>query len=107
MTDIGVSGSVAMLAPGLVLVGAGMGLVITPLTTIVMGAVGPEHAGSASGALSTMQNAATPPAWRSSACCSSARAAIRRTRFAVSVGALARCAGVAALTRLLPPPPAS
>ncbi len=42
--------------PGLVLVGAGMGLGITPLATIILSGMKPEQAGSASGALTTMQN---------------------------------------------------
>ncbi|HEX6391547.1 MAG TPA: MFS transporter, partial [Solirubrobacteraceae bacterium] len=45
------------LIPGLILVGAGMGLCITSLTTTVMSvaATHPEHAGGASGALNTVQ----------------------------------------------------
>src|SRR5581483_3475315 len=53
---IGVGGSVAALAPGLILVGAGMGLGITPLATIILSGMQPEQAGAASGALTTMQN---------------------------------------------------
>jgi EmrB/QacA subfamily drug resistance transporter len=53
---IGVGGSVAALAPGLVLVGAGMGLGITPLATIILSGMRPEQAGAASSALTTMQN---------------------------------------------------
>jgi predicted MFS family arabinose efflux permease len=53
---IGVGGSIAALVPGLVLVGAGMGLGITPLTTIILSGMRPEQAGAASGALTTMQN---------------------------------------------------
>ncbi len=56
VADVGVTGSLALLAPGLVLVGAGMGLGITPLTTIILSGMKPEQAGSASGALTTMQN---------------------------------------------------
>lgn len=56
VADVGTGGSVAMLAPGLVLIGAGMGLGIAPLTTIILSEVKPEHAGSASGVLATMQN---------------------------------------------------
>src|SRR4029077_9407520 len=48
-------GSVAWLFPGLVLLGAGQGLCITPLTTTVLGHAGPATAGSVSGALSTAQ----------------------------------------------------
>jgi MFS family permease len=47
--------SLGLLAPGLLLEGAGMGLVITPLTAIVLSSVEAEHAGAASGALSTTQ----------------------------------------------------
>jgi MFS family permease len=54
--DVGIGGSIAMLAPGLVLVGAGMGLGITPLATIILSGMKPEQAGAASGALTTMQN---------------------------------------------------
>jgi EmrB/QacA subfamily drug resistance transporter len=43
------------LAPGLLLAGAGMGLCITPLVAIVLASVQPEHAGAASGILSTVQ----------------------------------------------------
>jgi MFS family permease len=52
-TDHG--GSVAWLFPGLVLLGAGQGLCITPLTTTVLSHAGPATAGSVSGALSTAQ----------------------------------------------------
>jgi MFS family permease len=53
---IGVHGSIALLAPGLILVGAGMGLGITPLATIILSGMRPEQAGSATGVLTTMQN---------------------------------------------------
>jgi MFS family permease len=43
------------LVPGLVLIGAGMGLCITPLTSTVLAYASPERAGAVSGALSTMQ----------------------------------------------------
>jgi EmrB/QacA subfamily drug resistance transporter len=56
VADVGVSGSIALLAPGLILVGAGMGLGITPLATIILAGMKPEDAGSATGALTTMQN---------------------------------------------------
>ena len=55
ISDIGTGGSIAPLVPGLLLAGAGMGLVITPLTSTVLGNLRPERAGAASGALSTMQ----------------------------------------------------
>src|SRR4051812_46673292 len=52
---IGVGGSVLVLVPGLLLVGAGIGLCFTPLTSTVMAAIEPERAGAASGAMSTTQ----------------------------------------------------
>jgi EmrB/QacA subfamily drug resistance transporter len=48
-------GTLASLAPGLLLVGAGIGLCFTPLTSIVLADVEADRAGSASGALSTTQ----------------------------------------------------
>ncbi len=56
VADVGTGGSVLALVPGLLLIGAGMGLGIAPLATIIMSGTKPEHAGAASGALSTMQN---------------------------------------------------
>jgi EmrB/QacA subfamily drug resistance transporter len=53
---VGVGGSVAALVPGLLLIGAGMGLGIAPLATIIMSSMRPEQAGAASGPLATMQN---------------------------------------------------
>jgi MFS family permease len=53
---VGTGGSVFALAPGLILAGAGMGLGITPLATLVMGSAPPEHVGSVSGVLATAQN---------------------------------------------------
>ena len=51
----GTRGSLGALVPGLLLVGAGMGLCITPLTTVVLSSSSPERAGSVSGAMSTVQ----------------------------------------------------
>jgi EmrB/QacA subfamily drug resistance transporter len=56
VADIGVAGSVAVLAPGLLLVGAGMGLVLAPLAGTILRTLDPERAGAASGMVSTMQN---------------------------------------------------
>jgi EmrB/QacA subfamily drug resistance transporter len=56
VAEVGVGGSIAPLIPGLAVIGAGMGLLIVPLTTTIMSGVGPEQAGAVSGALSTMQN---------------------------------------------------
>jgi EmrB/QacA subfamily drug resistance transporter len=55
VADVGTGGPIALLAPGLMLVGAGMGLAITPLVSIVLARVDPRRAGAASGALSTVQ----------------------------------------------------
>jgi EmrB/QacA subfamily drug resistance transporter len=52
---VGVGGSIAALVPGLMLIGAGMGLGIAPLATIILSGMKPQQAGAASGALSTMQ----------------------------------------------------
>jgi MFS family permease len=51
----GTGGPLLMLFPGLLLLGAGQGLCITPLTTTVLSHAGPETAGSVAGALSTAQ----------------------------------------------------
>ena len=51
VADVGTTGSVGLLAPALLLVGAGMGLVITPLTSTVLTSLEPQRAGAASGAL--------------------------------------------------------
>jgi EmrB/QacA subfamily drug resistance transporter len=51
----GTGGSVWALVPGLVTVGAGQGLTITPLITIVLSHAEPERAGQVSGILSTTQ----------------------------------------------------
>jgi EmrB/QacA subfamily drug resistance transporter len=56
VADIGVGGSVAALIPGLLLVGAGMGIVLAPLATTILQSLEPAQAGAASGMLTTMQN---------------------------------------------------
>jgi EmrB/QacA subfamily drug resistance transporter len=56
VAELGVGGSVAELVPGLLLIGAGMGALIVPLTTTIMSSVDPAHAGNVSGALTTTQN---------------------------------------------------
>lgn len=55
VSQVGVGGPVGLLAPGLLLVGAGQGLCITPLASIVMSGLDPQRAGAVSGSLSTMQ----------------------------------------------------
>jgi hypothetical protein len=42
--------------PGLVLIGAGMGLLLVPLTTTILSSVDTRHAGGAAGAVTTVQN---------------------------------------------------
>jgi len=53
---VGTGGSILPLIPGLLLIGAGMGLLIVPLTTTILSNTSPEQAGVASGVVSTMQN---------------------------------------------------
>ena len=48
-------GHVAALVPGLLLTGAGMGLCLAPITSVVLANVDPQRAGAVSGLLSTMQ----------------------------------------------------
>jgi len=48
-------GSVVALVPGLLMVGAGMGLCLAPITALVLANVDPQRAGAVSGLLSTMQ----------------------------------------------------
>ena len=102
----GTTGLVAWLAPGLVLVGLGMGLCIAPLSTVVLSVAGPSQAGAISGVLSTVQQVgnslgvgaigvvffgALPHGYGHA--------------FAVSVGFLAvLLAAVAGLSRFLPAP---
>jgi MFS family permease len=52
---VGTGGALAALFPGLLLLGAGQGLCITPLTTTVLSHATPSTAGSVSGALATAQ----------------------------------------------------
>jgi MFS family permease len=55
VADVGIGGSVAVLAPGLLLVGAGMGLCFTSLNHIVLETLDDQRAGSASGVMATVQ----------------------------------------------------
>jgi hypothetical protein len=55
IAELGVRGHVLWLAPGLVLIGAGMGLCLTALNTSVLVHATPQTAGAISGAMSTTQ----------------------------------------------------
>ena len=55
IAGLGVGGSVLWLAPGLLLVGGGMGLCLTALNTSVLAHATPQTAGAISGAVSTTQ----------------------------------------------------
>ena len=109
VAGLGTTGPVGLLAPALLLVGAGMGLVITPLTSTVLGSLEPQLAGAASGALSTMQQvgnalgvAVTGVVFFGALDRGFAHA------FEVSLVELAvLCVAVAGLTRLLPRPAAA
>jgi predicted MFS family arabinose efflux permease len=93
-----------MLLPGLVLVGVGQGLCITPLTTTVLAHADPQRAGAVSGALSTMQQAgnALGVAVIGVVFFGSLSHGYG-TAFMLALGGLALLlVGVAALTRLLP-----
>jgi MFS family permease len=104
VADIGVGGSLFALVPGLVLVGAGMGMVLAPLASTILSSLEPERAGAASGMLTTVQNvgnaiggAVTGVIFFGALHGGYAHA------FELAVGELAvLLVGVAALTRLLP-----
>ena len=53
LVKIGDSGNIGWLVPALVIDGAGQGLAIAPLATTVLSRVTPQHAGAASGVLTT------------------------------------------------------
>jgi EmrB/QacA subfamily drug resistance transporter len=56
VADIGTRGSIAALVPGLVLVGTGMGFVLSPLAATILQTLDAARAGTATGMLTTMQN---------------------------------------------------
>jgi EmrB/QacA subfamily drug resistance transporter len=104
VADIGTTGTIAALVPALLLIGSGMGMVITPLTSTVLARVPPHHAGAASGALSTMQQVGNSigVAVTGIIFFGAAGNGIPHA-FALSLFQLAAvCAAVVALTRLLP-----
>ncbi|HTX10351.1 MAG TPA: MFS transporter [Solirubrobacteraceae bacterium] len=101
---VGVGGSVGALVPGLLLVGAGMGLVLAPLASTVLQSLAPERAGSASGMMATVQNVGNALGVAiTGVIFFGALHSGYATAFELAVGELAvLLIGVAALTRLLP-----
>jgi EmrB/QacA subfamily drug resistance transporter len=102
---IGTNGALAALAPGLALVGAGMGLVLAPLATTILQTLEPERAGAASGMLTTMQNVgnALGVAVTGAIFFGALGSGGYGTAFELAVAELALLlVGVAALSRLLP-----
>jgi len=55
VSEVGVGGSILALVPGLVLIGAGMGVCLTSLNAILLETFDDQRAGSASGVVSTTQ----------------------------------------------------
>jgi EmrB/QacA subfamily drug resistance transporter len=104
VADIGVGGSLLAVVPGLVLVGAGMGLVLAPLASTIMQSLEPERAGAASGMLTTMQNVGNAVGVAvTGVIFFGALHSGYGTAFELAVGELALLlVGVALLTRLLP-----
>jgi EmrB/QacA subfamily drug resistance transporter len=104
VADIGVGGSVAVLVPGLLLVGAGMGLVLAPLASTILQSFEPERAGAASGMLTTMQNVGNALGVAvTGVIFFGALHSGYATAFELALAELAvLLVGVAALTRLLP-----
>jgi Na+/melibiose symporter-like transporter len=104
VAGVGTTGPVGVLAPALLLVGTGMGLVITPLTATVLASLEPQRAGAAAGALSTMQQVgnALGVVVTGVIFFGAARSGYAHA-FELSLVQLAvLCAAVAGLTRLLP-----
>jgi EmrB/QacA subfamily drug resistance transporter len=104
--DVGVGGSVGALAPGLVLAGAGTGLLIVPITTLILAGVEPERAGAASGALSTTQSlgGALGVAVTGAIFFGAVQGGYAHAFELSLVELLALLLGVAALSRLIPAP---
>jgi MFS family permease len=104
VADIGVGGALVALVPGLLMVGAGMGLVLAPLASTILQSLEPERAGAASGMLTTVQNVgnAIGVAVTGVIFFGALRSGYA-TAFELAVGELAvLLLGVAALSRLLP-----
>ncbi len=106
VADIGVGGSLVALVPGLVLVGAGMGLVLAPLASTILASLEPERAGAATGMLTTVQNVGNAIGVAvTGVIFFGALHSGYATAFELAVGELAvLLVGVAGLSRLLPGP---
>jgi Na+/melibiose symporter-like transporter len=108
VAELGAGGSLLWFVPGFVLVGAGIGLCYTPLTSIVLARVDPGRAASASGAMSTTQQVgyALGVAVTGVIFFGAADDAVA-SAFEVSLFQLAiASAGIMLASRLLPGPPA-
>ncbi|MBI5104394.1 MAG: MFS transporter [Solirubrobacterales bacterium] len=106
VSSIGTGGSILALVPGLVLVGAGIGLCFTPLTSIVLSRVDAARAGAASGVLSTTQQVGFALGVAVTGVLFFAQADVADA-FEVSLVQLAAVAtGIVVVSRLLPAPPA-
>jgi predicted MFS family arabinose efflux permease len=94
---------VGALVPGLLLVGAGIGLVLAPLASTVLQSLAPARAGSASGVMTTVQNVGNALGVAlTGVIFFGALHSGYATAFELAVGQLAvLLVGVAALTRLL------
>jgi EmrB/QacA subfamily drug resistance transporter len=104
VAEVGVGGTLVVLVPGLLLAGAGMGLVIAPLASIILRTLEPERAGAASGMLSTIQNVGSALGVAvTGVIFFGALHSGYATAFELAAGQLALLlVGVALLTRLLP-----
>ncbi len=58
VAEVGAISSTALLIPALLLDGAGMGMVLAPLSSLVLAGLPVQHAGAAAGVLATMQQVA-------------------------------------------------
>src|SRR5260370_6981985 len=58
VAEVGATSSTALLIPALLLDGAGMGMVLAPLSSLVLAGLPVQHAGAAAGGLARMQQVA-------------------------------------------------
>ena len=104
--EVGDGASLALLVPGLLLAGAGVGLCFTPLTSIVVGRVDNERASAATGTMSTVQQVGYALGVAVTGVIFFAPGRGVERAFQVSLLELAALGvGVVAASRLLPAPP--